>query len=312
MPRWLELDTSSMTRAEWESARSHGIGGSDAAAIVGLNKYASPYSLWAQKTRRVIAEDISHKEAVRLGVYLEPYVAQRFTEETGIEVYEKHAILRNPDYPWALANVDRLVAGDEAGLECKTTSAMNLRSFKGGEYPANYYVQCVHYMAVTGCKYWYLAVLIGNNDFRWFKIDRDEDEIATLMEAERNFWQHVQDGTEPPMIGAEADGETVSALYPQGDGSAIELFGREAMLRQYISIKGQEDALKAQREAIAAEIKKDMGEAEKALATGFRVSWGNRVKRTFEERRYLADHPGSLDGYYKTTPYRAFEIKEEK
>lgn len=132
-----------MSREEWVQSRRESIGGSDAATVLGLNPYSSPYALWAEKTGAIEPEDISGKEAVRLGVFLEPYVAQRFSEVTDKKVRRENYILKNSDYPWAHANVDRLVVGEKAGLECKTTSALNLKKFKGGEYPANYYCQCI-------------------------------------------------------------------------------------------------------------------------------------------------------------------------
>ena len=107
-----------------------------------------------RKNWRVEPEDISTKEAVRLGTYLEEYVAQRFAEETGKRVRRENAILRNTAYPWAHANVDRMIIGEKAGLECKTTSELNMKRFRGGEYPVTYYCQCMHYMAVTRFPKW--------------------------------------------------------------------------------------------------------------------------------------------------------------
>lgn len=138
-----KICTRDMSEEAWVEARKGSIGGSDAAAIVGLNSYKSAYALWAEKSGRIEPEDISMKEAVRLGHELEPYVAKRFTEITGKKVRRENYILKNTEYPWAHANVDRLVIGEKAGLECKTTSALSLSKFKNGEYPANYYVQCV-------------------------------------------------------------------------------------------------------------------------------------------------------------------------
>lgn len=118
----------------------------------------------------------------------------------------------NTDYPFAIANIDREIVGEDAGLEIKTTSELNMKKFKGGEYPANYYCQCVHYMAMTGKQRWYLAVLIGNRDFRWFTIERDEAEIAALMGAEADFWELVKI-TRRPLRTAHAPLQKQSRRY---------------------------------------------------------------------------------------------------
>ncbi|MCI4170689.1 YqaJ viral recombinase family protein, partial [Bacillus spizizenii] len=82
------------------------------------------------------------------------------------------------DYPFMLANVDRLVVGDRAGLECKTASEDLKGEWVGEEVPDAYLVQCQHYMAVTGLCAWWIAVLIDGNTFVYKKVERDEELIA--------------------------------------------------------------------------------------------------------------------------------------
>lgn len=244
-----KISTKGMSREEWQKSRMDSIGGSDAAAVIGLNPYKSPYALWAEKSGKVIPEDISMKESVRLGVELEDYVARRFTEETGKKVKRDTSIIKNDDYPFAHANVDRLIVGEKAGLECKTTSVLNLKKFKNGEYPATYYAQCVHYMAVTGLKKWYLAVLILGQDFKVFEIERDEDEIAALMEAERAFWHRVQSNIQPDFNGSGSDTEAVSKMYPGEDTDRmVDLFGMDTDLLCYQELNKQIKELKKQQE----------------------------------------------------------------
>ena len=139
---------------EWRQIRAKSIGGSDAAAILGLNPYKSAYALWMEKTGKVIPEDVSGKEAVRLGNDLEDYVAKRFMEATGKKVRRENNTIFRDDLPFAHANYDRLVVGEKAGLEIKTTNALHLSKFKNGEFPANYYVQAVHYLMVSGLERW--------------------------------------------------------------------------------------------------------------------------------------------------------------
>ena len=135
-----KISTLDMSREKWLALRRGSIGGSDAGALLGLNPFNSPYSLWAEKTGKVIPEDISDKEAVRLGNDLEEYVAQRFAEATEKKVRRCNAILKNTDYPYAHANPDRLIVGEDAGLECKTTSSFDtLQKCREGRYPDTWY-----------------------------------------------------------------------------------------------------------------------------------------------------------------------------
>lgn len=56
--------------ASWLKARTYGIGGSDASAIVGMNPYKTNIDLFEEKTGRRIPEDISDKPYVRYGTLL--------------------------------------------------------------------------------------------------------------------------------------------------------------------------------------------------------------------------------------------------
>lgn len=304
-----KISVKGMRQEEWVEARRHSVGGSDAATVLGLNPYSSPYALWAEKTGAITPEDISQKEAVRLGHYLEPYVADRFQEETGKKVRRENYILKNDAYPFAHANVDRLLIGERAGLECKTTSELNLKKFKGGEYPANYYCQCMHYMAVTGYPKWYLAVLIGNRDFRVFEILRDEDEIAALMEAEGRFWNCVQNNTPPPVDGSGATSNVLGELY-EDDGSTVDLTPVCENLQQYLALKAQIKALEKQMDTAANSIKEYMGNASHGAYGDYLVNWKSYRSSRFDKRAFQRENPDiDLQKYEKGAEYRRFEVK---
>lgn len=226
-----ETSTKGMTRENWINSRVGSIGGSDAAAIVGLSKWATPYTVWADKLEMTPpAED---NEAMRQGRDLEQYVAERWMEATGKKCRRRTGIFKNDKYPFAHANIDRFVVGENAGLECKTTSILNLKSFKDGDYPDNYYAQCVHYMAVTGADRWHLAVLVLNKGFYHYVIERNEDEIKALMEAEKSFWGYVQSKEAPPVDGLEPTGDCQSSIYLAGysnDDTPTDLFGYDSKI----------------------------------------------------------------------------------
>lgn len=296
---------------EWKELRSHYIGGSDAAAVVGLNAFSSPYSLWAEKTGKV--PGFAGNLATEVGTYLEEFVAQKFAEETGKKVRRSNQSYFNSDYPFAIANIDREIVGEDAGLEIKTTDSMSLKKFKNGEYPANYYCQCVHYMAVTGKQRWYLAVLIGNKEFKWFTIDRDDAEISALMAAEAEFWELVKTDTPPGVDGTQATTEALKAVYADNDDSIVDLSAYSASLRQYMELKKQIKELEAMADEAVNRIKQFMGTSGGGECDGFRVSWRTQSRRTFDSKRFSVENPDvDLDDYYKTTDARVFRVSEIK
>lgn len=296
---------------EWLEIRKKYIGGSDAAAVVGLNSFSSPYTVWADKLGKLPPKE--DNEAMRLGRDLEDYVAKRFTEQTGKKVRRKNFILWNSDYPFAHANVDRMIVGENAGLECKTTSVLNLKNFKNGEFPENYYVQCMHYMAVTGYKKWYLAVLILGKEFKVFEIERDEDEIKALMKAESEFWTCVEKG-EPPMIdGSEATTNTIkTVLAESNDDTPVNLFAYDSTLEQYIALSKQIKELENLRDEMANKVKVFMDSSAKGESDKFKVSFVSSLRQSFDSKRFAKENPNiDLSDYYKTSTYRTFKVNEK-
>ena len=304
------ISTVNMSREEWLEHRKNSIGGSESASILGMNPYSSAYTVWADKLGKL--PEIDDNEAMRQGRDLEAYVAQRFTEQTGKKVRRENNILWNPDYPFAHANVDRLVVGEDAGLECKTCSALRMKEFKNGAFPDTYYTQCVHYMMVTGCKKWYLAVLVLNKEFMVFEIERDEEEIKALAEAEANFWECVKSQTPPPTDGSSSTTESIKTIFPVANGGSVNLFGYEQDIKAYMNFVSLIKDLEKQRDEVANRIKLFMGEAGKGETDGHRVSWSGYEKKTFDAKRYAADHPNlDLSQYYKNSFVRTFKITEK-
>ena len=306
-----KISTKGMSREEWLMRRRKTIGGSDAAGIVGLSRWASPFSVWADKTGR--AAEKEDTEAMRQGRDLEDYVARRWMEETGKRVYRLPAMLYHPKYPFAHADVDRMVMGENAGLECKTTFSLDLKQFNGVEFPVQYYAQCVHYLAVTGADRWYLAVLAYGRGFFTFVLERDQAEIDALMAAEADFWKLVEQDTPPDADGSEATSAALREVYPISEQTTADLFGRDTVLREYMRLKEDKKALDTRIGEIENTIKADMGEAESGLCGSFHISWKSQNRQTFQAKEFAKDHPSiDLAPYYKNTNLRPFKVTEEK
>lgn len=297
---------------EWLQLRSQYIGGSDSAAVVGMNAFSSAYSLWAEKTGKI--PGFSGNLATEVGAYLEDFVARKFAEVTGKKVKNCNYSFLNSEYPFAIANIDREIVGEDAGLEIKTTDSLNLKKFKNGEYPENYYVQCVHYMAITGKKKWYLAVLIGNKDFRWFTIERDEAEIKALMNAERDFWECVKNDTPPAIDGSRATTESISTIYADSnDEDTVDLMCYKKELALYRVLGEQIKELQKKQDEMANRIKAFMCESSIGFCDEYKVSWKTRNRKTFDISKFAEDNPDiDISTYYKETSYRTFKITEFK
>lgn len=311
MAQLKRINTRNMSREEWLELRRKSIGGSDAAGIIGLSSYSSPYSIWANKTGRL--PDGEDNESMRIGRDLEAYVAKRWEEVTGKTVRRNNALLINSQYPFAHADIDRVVLGEKAGLECKTTSTLNIKQFHGIDFPEKYYVQCVHYLAVTGYDRWYLAVLVLGKGFYTFTLERNEDEIHALMKAEKEFWDLVESDTPPTLDGSDCTSEALQSIYKESRNTEITLYGRENLLKNYLNLKNEKKVLDEKISVIENTIKAEMQDSEYGICGAYSISWKSQSRQLFQPKEFAKQHPEiDLQPFYKSSTARPFKVTEKK
>lgn len=295
---------------EWLALRKNFIGGSDAASVLGLNPYSSPYALWAEKLN--LTPGFEGNLSTRTGTYLEDFVAKLFEEETGKKVRRKNRMLVNDKYPFACADVDRLVNGEKALLEIKTTTSLpNMRKFRNGEYPDTWYCQVMHYLAITELPRAYLAVLVQNREFLVFTIERDEDEIAALMQTERDFWFRNVIAKRPPEIdGSDATADTVKQIFGESvPGSSMSLAGYESMLARRATLKASMKELEDEIRLIDTTITAQMGACESASCGTWKISWKPQSRTSFDRKALERDYPDiPYQSYTTTTSSRTLRI----
>lgn len=206
-----------LTREQWLKERKKGIGGSDAAAVLGLNPYMTNVDLWKIKTGRKEQEDISEKPYVKYGTEAEKHLIALFALDfPEYEViHTDNDLIRHPKHEFLHASLDgRLIekATDRRGiLEIKTTNILqSMQNEKWNDaVPQNYFCQVLHYLNVTGFDFailkaqlkteWQNEIRLTTRHYYFNRKDFEED-ISVLEEAEIKFWQHVIDDTEPNLI----------------------------------------------------------------------------------------------------------------
>lgn len=316
------------THEAWLEERKKSLGGSDVGAVLGMNEYSSPYTIWAEKTGKL--PPFEGNEWTRLGNDLEEYVADRFAEKSGLEVRRENATIRNDKYPHLHANIDRRVVGMKAGVECKLTSEMNAKKYKDGEFPDRFYAQCVDYLAVTEYERWFLAVLIYGKGIKIYQMTRipndtvpewcessvyvSDGEIEALTKTTADFWKNYVLTNTPPMAdGSDSTSKTLITIYAESNGESVDLMPFESDLEQYKHLSLLEEDYKKMKNEVANRIKGYMGEASKGTCTKFKVSWTSSVRSTFDHKAFAKDNPGlDLSAYYKETPTRTFKVNEIK
>lgn len=303
--------TKELSHSEWLEQRRKGIGGSDAAAIMGLNPWKSTIDVWLDKTGQYEEkEEKGTNEKTYWGNVLEDVVAKEFSIRTGLKVRRKNAILQHKDYPFMLANVDRFIVGERAGLECKTTGQFAAKEWDNG-IPVYYNLQVQHYMAVTGYPLWYVAVLIGGQEFRWYTVQRDEELIKELIQKEVEFWHMVENNIMPPLDGSEASSEILKKLYPQAEeGKQIDLpFDAFELIQKLDEITEKEKEITYQKDEIVNKLKEMLGDAEQGQVHGRIVTWRNYATKRLDSKKLQKERPDIYQEYTKETFSRRFQVK---
>lgn len=291
------------------------IGGSDASAVLGMNRWTSPLMLWRSKT----SDDVQETEkniAMEVGIELEDLVAKMFSKRTDKKVVRKNATIRHSEYPFLAANIDRRIVGENALLECKTASPFKEKEWVGEEIPQEYIIQCLHYLHVTGYEKAYLAVLIGNHKFEMREIlfSEHEDFIKSMVEKEIAFWENHVVPKVMPILFTALDGPPLFEMFPTMDPDTTvsldptlnERFDRLSALQ----LLGK--TTKKEIEAIKNEIKAALGEAKTGVTDRWNATWILQARTSLDTRRLKTEMPEVYDQFKRTGESRVFRFKQIK
>ncbi|MCI7351301.1 MAG: YqaJ viral recombinase family protein [Ruminococcus sp.] len=305
------VNTENLSYEEWLEYRKTGIGGSDASVVCGINKYKSPVELWMEKTGQLPYQEAG--EAAYWGTMLESIVRSEFTKRTGIEVKQVKQLLQSEEYPFMQANLDGICEHPEHGIcifEAKTASAYKASEWENS-IPAEYMLQIQHYMAVTGYKGTYIAVLIGGNTFKWKFIERDDELIAMLISLEADFWEHIKNNTPPPLDGSDASAKFLSDRFPESvSGTRIILpESADTIIKEYDAACEQLSEI-TERKQKAENLLKDMLGNNEIGTSGNRViSWKSISQERLDTKALKANYPELFKEYVNRISFRKFSVK---
>lgn len=304
------VETKDLSRNEWLEVRKSGVGGSDAAAAVGLNPYMSPLELWLIKTGRDAnlprPDPDDTTSPTYWGTLLEPIVAASYTKQTGNKVRRVNAVLQHPNIPFMLANVDREVVGnrDVQLVECKTAGEFGARLWRDG-VPEYVQLQVQHQLAVTGKQAADVAVLLCGQKLEVHRIERDDGLIARLIELEATFWRYVESDTPPPADGSDSADRALRCLYPGAGGTVDFTNDRKlsATFTDLVAVRAEIETRQQLEAKLKQAIVQAMGEADQAQFETGSVSYRrSKDGSTIDLKQLLADHSRLALQYTITKP----------
>lgn len=294
-------------RAAWLEERRKGVGGSDAAAALGLSKRMSPMALYADKIGE--GEPKEENDAMRFGTLLEPIVRQEAERRLGTTIVFGQPPVVSPVYPWMRVNLDGRIS-DSVIFEAKTArSDAGWGEVGSDDIPQEYVIQNQHAMIVTGAVLVEVAVLIAGSDFRLYRQQHNPSLAELIIEGERAFWQCVTTRTPPdPTTLAE-----INLRWRQAESRSIELSPEgAAAVRRLAEIREQIKELEAEGDQCEKIVKSELREADVATADGvIAVTWKQaKAGRAVDWKRLESEHPALVANYATEKPgSRRFLIK---
>lgn len=286
-------------RPTWLAARTHGLGASDVAAVLGFSHYRSPWRVWAEKTGAYNTEAFDDAgEAAQLGTDLEPYLLKSAARLLGARVTQtSHQLYAHPDHPWHMCSPDGVVHNDTyAGVQIKTAGIQSgygaPKGWDDDGIPLGYELQCRWEAHVMGWQTVELVALVANRGLLRRTIHRDFDLEQDLVAQVSAWWEkHVIGGVEPPL--GDSDNGLLAALYPPNDrGDAVDL-DQEAGVWEawhgYRQAENREATAKREKEAYGATLKKALGDAEFGHIGGHLIATWSPKKGHVDWPRMLAD-----------------------
>lgn len=291
-------------REEWLEYRKNGIGSSEVATILGVNKWETPYQLWLRKTGKDAPKEETF--AMRAGHYLEDAVAHFWHDATGYDIIKASApdwLIASNDNPFMQVSPDRTywLSGsrkncDKGILECKTTQM----TIDPDNVPLHWYVQLQYQLGVAELKRGSLAWLCSGRSFDYKEYDFNADFFSWLKEEVTRYWtDNIQGGKEPELTTVE---DVITKYNAHTDGKVVEV--GEDIYTAYNDLKDlrEEIAKLDERKAdLESKLKLAFGDAEAISHNGDTLAtWkASKPSKKFDEKAFKADHPELITPYIR-------------
>jgi putative phage-type endonuclease len=288
------------------------IGGSEIAVVMGLSRFKTPLRLWAEKTGRIVTEDISEREYIQLGTELEDFVARKFSKMTGLPVRRDTRTFRHAKYPYMVAHIDRRITGTDELLECKTCNAWKAKEWEGEDIPQEYILQVMWYLGLLGMSKGYIAVLIGGQKFVHKEIQFDQELFDKMVEAAKTFIEYnVAEEVAP--IAISGDSSTLLRMYPeQAEKIIIQRPDKDTdeLVNEIQALKRVIDSAETEKEEKEAKLKQIIGDTEGVDTLTYKVTWKAQGATKLDTPKLKAD--GLYDKYAIKYSKRVMSVNKKK
>ena len=313
-------------RKAWLAERKKGLGGTDIASI--MMGSASPadkvgcferslFRLWSEKTGLFKSEDSDNQFLMR-GRVMEKYVCElyEFHLGEGCRLWEK-GLTWHPTRPRIFGTPDRLVEqnGVTFGMDAKTRRMRKGWGKTGTtDVPLDVEIQMRAYMEIFDAPYWDIATLFGLDDFRVYRIERDEDLGQEILNVAEEWWEsHVEAETPPAPDGTALCRETLGKLNPRVTNETLRpaTVSEREIYEKILAIREDHKILTEKKTELENQLRNCIGES---LGIAGVATWKpTKPRQNFDKKQFTVDHPDLYQQYVtEGSSNRVLRIMEPK
>ncbi|MBM3467463.1 MAG: hypothetical protein FJX70_06530 [Alphaproteobacteria bacterium] len=278
-------------KQEWLRERKNYLGGTDLAAICGLNRYMTALDVYLDKTNADIADEVM-TDAPYWGMVLEPLIAAEYEKRTGNLVTDRNCFIRHKEHNFIACNIDAWIGENDYVLECKTagfTKGKEWGEIGTDQIPESYLVQVAYYAAICDVPKVDIAVLIGGQDFRIYIYERSKELEEKLIKIACNFWyNHIEKRIPPRCVNTR---DTFN-LFPQSNYQ--EIVAEDNIIKKLEELKMAklaEEQIQETIEKLKVEIQEFMRDYDVLIDINGNViaTWKNTAPRSLVDQKKLKE-----------------------
>lgn len=297
--------------AATQADRRKFIGGSDAAAILGISPWRTPLDIFLDKSQPRIEEVSPERQRVfTRGHRMEPYVVDLLAEETGLVIVGRNNRYIDKEFDFLACEIDAEAATGE-NIEIKTVSPFKAKEWgeeQTDAIPVHYTAQAMHGLMITGKLVCVFGVLIGGDDFRVYRVERDEEIITAMRAREVEFWRnHIEAGL-PPEPTTASD---VIGMFSKDSGLSVE--ATHEIVDALNQLRDAKAVIKEHEpivEELEARLKLFMRDAAVLTVAGNPMAtWKSQTSSRFDQSAFKVAHPDLFEQFKKTGESRVFRLK---
>mgnify|MGYP003132992187 CR=1 FL=1 len=292
--------------------RTKGLGSTDVAAICGVHPYMSDAEVYNLKLG--ISKGPETSEAMYWGLALEDAIAQRYAEDHGETLLKVDPVI-HPKHPWAFCSPDRLIDGQEKGVEIKTTGTHNRKRWDNDQIPQEYLIQIHWMMLCLGYRQWAVAALIGGQRYIEQEVEYDERLGDAIFKKAHDFWHnHIKRRIPPPIDDSAACSQALLERYPGPTSDELREANKDeaGWVQKLVDAKERYALCKKDVARFENNLKNAIGENRGIQGSDFKATWTPITNERTDWKglcQKLSIPPKLKAAHTTTTTSRRFVVK---